>query len=166
MGLRLDPWTVWQGRLLGPFLTCIWAISKQMHTHLPFLGRRAENLRILVGNLCCSKKLNPSWKQHKRVCIKDLTFCLLLESVARPPASLLPFIKASATFFVQLSLWAGDFHCPELSRVYFIFQQWFPFHPNLLSWLKMCFFIQNISSVGMGKKKKNVWKPFGGNLTK
>lgn len=67
-------------------------------------------------------KLNPSQKQHKRVYIKDMTFCLLLESVAWPPESLLPFFKALATFFVNE--W---FSLSELSRVYFIFNNNFQF---------------------------------------
>lgn len=50
-------WNAWQWLLPGLFSTHIWELSKQMHTHLHFLGRRAENLRILVGNLCCSENL-------------------------------------------------------------------------------------------------------------
>lgn len=62
-------------------------------------------------------KLNPSWKRHKRVYIKDMTFCLLLESVA----------CCLSLKLWQLSLWTGDFHCPELSGVYFIFNNNFQF---------------------------------------
>lgn len=89
-------------------------------------------------------KLNPSWKQYKRVRIKDMTFCLCLESVAWPPGSLLPFIKALVTFFVK-----GWFSLSRALSGLFYFQQWFLFHLNLLPWPKMCFFIQKVPSVGI-----------------
>lgn len=72
--------SIWQWLLPGLFSTRIWELSKQMHTHLHFLGRRAENLRILVGNLCCSENLT-----HHAHHIKER----LLQTRPLPPLSLL-----------------------------------------------------------------------------
>lgn len=50
--------TLWQQWLLGPFHTCIWEISKQMHTHLHFVGREDWEFKDSCGgNLCCSENL-------------------------------------------------------------------------------------------------------------
>lgn len=106
---------VWQRLLPCLFSTRIWEPSKQMHTHLHFLGRRAENLRILVGSLRCSENLT-----HHAHNIKE---CLLK---TRPSASLSLCCLASHVFDAfyesvsHFSLWTGGFRCPGLPRVYFI----------------------------------------------
>lgn len=103
-------------------------------------------------------KLNPSWKQHKRAPIKDATFCLLLESVTWPPASWLPFIKALVTFFVN-----GWFSLSWALQGLFYFQQWFPFHLNLLSVAKDVLLLYSESAISRGGKKyclKPIWGHF------
>lgn len=136
---------------LGDFQTDAHASSLSWQEGWEFKDSRGEFMLLW--------KLNPSWKKHERVRIKDMTFCLLLESVAWPPVSLLPFIKALETFFVN-----GWFSLSWALQGLFYFQQWFPFHLNPLLQPKTCFFIQKVPSVGL--EKNIVWKPFGGNLTK
>lgn len=64
----------WRWLLPGLFCTRIWELSKQMHTHLHFLGRRAENLRILVGNSCCSENLTHHAHNIKEHLLKTRPF--------------------------------------------------------------------------------------------
>lgn len=98
---------VWQGRQLGPFRTCIWEISKQMHMRLHFLGRRAENLRILGGELRLLWNLNPSWKRHERAPIKNVTFLPPFGVCCWVPFILVAFQGSSGDFLCEWVISTG-----------------------------------------------------------